>query len=140
MKKYFLKELSGGILFLVGIILILNSFSEITGFAVVGNINFTEGSILGIVLIIAGIYLFAVGNLEKNLGYFEKGAVITDPRKLKKIAKRIGYNGREVKEGYQILNEKGKPVTVIPRHISKGVYFNIREALLTGQSNFRKDY
>lgn len=137
------RKIIGIILFLIGAILIFNSFSGMTGFVVSNLVGKGISSILGFGFIIGGgILLILESRLERNLEDFKnKTAIITDPKKLMKIANRLGYDRRNVKEGCQILNEKGKPITVIPKHsFSKRVYFNIRDALLTGQSNFRKAY
>jgi hypothetical protein len=77
------------------------------------------------------------GNLASEL--LRSRAVITDPKKLIRTAEKMGYDERNVKEGYQILGENGKPLTVIPRHhISNGVSKNILKALSTGESSFRR--
>jgi len=41
----------------LGIFLLLNSFQGITGFSILGNIDKTSGSIVGIVLVIGGLIL-----------------------------------------------------------------------------------
>ena len=84
--------------------------------------------------------LFLAGK-ESNLAkkVLESGAVIQDPTKIKKIARKMGYFGRDVKEGYQVLDQENKPLTVIPRHnISKAVYREIMKSLSTEESSFRR--
>jgi len=113
---------------------------RITG-AVIGT-NFPIGlNFIALVFLIVGLVFFINGGLERNLAQekLESGAVITDPKKIKKIAKKMGYDsGREVREGYEILDDSGKPITVIPNHqLSRGVYKNIMKSLSTGESNFR---
>ena len=145
--KLKLQRIFGGALILTGFIFILNSLSSITGFIISQNLGKGVGSIFGLVFIICGILIFVSsrevkeGNLAKQL--LENGAIVQDSKKLRKIAKKVGkqegYFGREVEEGYQILNKNKKPLTVIPRHnISAGVYRSIMNALVTGESNFRK--
>ena len=111
------KKLIGAVLILTGFIFILNSFSGITGFAVAESVRKIPSSIIGIVLIVGGALVFLRGK-ESNLALEVKksGAIITNPGKLKKIAHEMGYKGRKVKEGYQILDKDGKPLTVIPKH------------------------
>lgn len=142
-----MEKIIGALMFFIGTILILNSFSGITGFVVAESIGKGISSILGFALIVGGILFMAEGREEKEGNLAQKildsGAIILDPRKLRKIAKKISrqqkYFGKEVKEGYQILDANGNPLTVIPHnHISKGVYHNIMEVLATGESNFRK--
>ncbi len=127
------------LLVLFGFIFVFNSLSGITGNIIIEKFDEQVSSIFGLVLILLGLIVFLSG-LEKNLAQevMESGAVITDPRKLRKIATRMGYSGRNVKEGYQILDRAGKPLTVIPRHLKYGTYKSIIEALATGESSFRK--
>lgn len=96
-------------------------------------------NIISLVFLVFGSALFLHGNSLEELAKKIKQA---SPKEIKQIANKMGYHdGREVKEGYQIYNHQGKVLTVIPRHnISPGVYHNIKEALLTGESNFRKRY
>lgn len=133
------RKILGIVLFLIGGFLIFNSFSGMTGFVVAENIEKNISSIIGLMLVIGGIVLFVRGK-EGNLALEIKksGAIITNPKKLRKISNKMGYEGRLVKEGYQVLNN-GRPLTVIPNHnISTGVYRSIINALSTGESNFRK--
>ncbi|MGD9275934.1 MAG: hypothetical protein PVJ67_02065 [Candidatus Pacearchaeota archaeon] len=127
-----------GILFFAfGILLILNSFHGLTGFAIYEKIREAQSSVFGLMFILVGVFLISLGKLEKGLMKLKTG-VITDPNQLKKIARKLGYEGKMVKEGWQVLDEKGKPVTVIPRRVSRGVFYNIRDALRKGESNFRR--
>jgi len=131
----------------MGLILTANSFLiNITGNVVSENIQVTS-SILGLVFIIGGIGLFLSmkeGKLEKTLAQqtLENNSVVTDTKKLKKIARKSGYTiGKTVKEGYPIFDKKNNYITVIPyRHVSIGVSKNILRALATGESSFRKYY
>lgn len=131
--------------FLIGLFLIINhSLMSITGNVINETVQI-GGSILGLIFIIAGAALFLVeGGLEKTLAQIvrESKAVITDPRKLKKIARKSGYTiGREVKEGTKVYDKENHYITVIPRHkISIGVYKNIINSLATGKSSFRQAY
>ena len=135
-------KILGATSFLIGCVFVLNSFFGVTGFIIAEFVGKRTGSLIGLAFIIIGILLFLRGRLEHSLDLFKSRGIITDPKKLKKVAGRIikqrGHSGREVKEGYQILDKRNKPLTVIPRHISKGVYFGIRDALLTGEPNFRR--
>ena len=133
-------------MFFTGIFILVSSQSGMTGNVVSERVS-SVSSILSLVLIVGGILFMAEGREKKEGNLAQKildsGAIITDSRKLRKLANKIakqqGYSGREVKEGYQILDANGNPLTVIPKsHISKGVYYNIMGALATGESNFRK--
>lgn len=134
------QKAAGVILFFIGFIFILNSLSGMTGFAIAESIGKIPSSIIGLIFIIGGILLFVRGK-ESNLALEVKksGAIITDPRRLRKIANKMGYEGRWVKEGYQVLGKNGRPLTVIPNHnISTGVCRSVIDVLSTGKSNFRK--
>jgi hypothetical protein len=131
----------------IGIILIICSMlsvtfnPRITGAAINTNLIFGM-DILSIFFMILGILLLTQFSLEKNLAQqtLQSGAIITDPKKIIKIAKKMGYNSsKKVKEGFQILDDSGKPLTVVPRHhISSGVYRSIMKSLSSGESNFRR--
>lgn len=135
MKRYFL----GWSLVILSVCIFSFNAFKLTG-GVIGV--FSESlNLIAFVFLIVGLTISLREPREGNLAseILRSGAVITDPKKIKKIAGKIGYYGREVKEGYQILDESGKPLTVIPRHhISQGVYRNIMKSLSTGESSFRK--
>lgn len=126
----------------LGIFMMISSFAiflfnpKISG-AVVG-ISYSKLNFVSLVFFIVGMILFAH---KSGLEELTTKKFIDNPQELKRIANKMGYKeGREVKEGYQILY-KGKPLTVIPRHnISPGVYRSIKEALITGEPNFRRRY
>ena len=145
MGKKYLKGL-GVFFLLIGIFAFVLTFNtmNITGNSVLDKIGGSGGYFFGIIFVlIGGMLLMSRANSGKNLAQIakESGAIITDGKKLKKIAKKMGYEGREVKEGYQILDLGGTPLTVIPHHnISSGVYRSIITALATGESSFRKKY
>jgi len=137
------------VLFLIlGFVLILNSsIRNITGNIIEGGINFGD-SLLGLAFISVGLVFFLTkeSELEKkvkedNLAQqvLKIGKIYSKQREFKRIANRMNYSGREFKEGYQILDYNGNPLTVIPKHkISKGVHYSILKALATGESSFRK--
>jgi hypothetical protein len=136
MRKKF--RLLGIGIFFFGVIMTINSL-EITSF-VIGDRLRNTFPIFGIIFMVGGTILFLAGK-ESNLAkkVLESGAVIQDPKKIKKIARKMGYLGRDVKEGYQILDRENKPLTVIPRHnISGAVSKEIMKSLFTGESSFRK--
>jgi len=66
MKK--LNKIIGSFLFIIGMVLIFNSFSGMTGFVVAESIGRHVSSILGFVLIIGGGVLFMIGRLEGIVG------------------------------------------------------------------------
>ncbi len=132
---------------ILGMALILISFLiislniSLTG-AIIGSFRSDYPSIMALAIFIVGIILFLEENrLERNLAsdILKKGGVITDPKEIIHIAVKSGYHGREVKEGYEVLDKYGKPLTVIPhRHISKGVSKEIIKTLATGKSKFKE--
>ncbi len=138
------KKLSGMLLILSACFIVFLNHG-FTG-AVIGLLFSSIGysDLAALVMLVAGILLHLHGNhegtLEKNIAadILKSGAVITDPKKIEKIARKMGYEEKEVKEGHQIIYNN-HPLTVIPRHnISKGVYYSIMKALSSGESNFRK--
>jgi len=134
------KRSVGAFLFLIGVIVLISSQSGITG-NVVSEMVDSVSSVFGLLFIIVGLVLMAYRGLERDLAreIKKRGEVITDPKKLKKVLKKGGYEGRDVKEGYQILDREGNPLTVIPRHnLSRGVFYNILNTLEKGESNFRR--
>lgn len=62
-KKVFLAV--GAVLFLSGVILIINSFSNITGLVIVEEINLQASSIIGILILILGIVFVFFGRERK---------------------------------------------------------------------------
>jgi len=119
---------------------ILISFSNLTLIgAVIGTQKPDILSFVAIAFFIAGIALIIKGRLEDLAKEsLSSRTVITDPRKIRRMSRMMGYKGRNVKEGYQVLND-GIPITVIPNHqVSAGVYRSIMKALSTGESNFRR--
>ena len=65
MKKI-LQSILGILFIFTGIVLILNSFSGITGFVVFENISKNTGSIFGIVFIVVGALLFVIRGEEQR--------------------------------------------------------------------------
>ena len=130
-----------GIVFVVCSMFVVMFNLKITA-AIIGTSLAVGINLLAIILMIWGIVLLSKINLETNLAQqtLQSGAVITNPRKIIKIAKKMGYDsGKEVKEGFQILDDSGKPLTVVPKHhISSGVYRSIMKSLSSGESNFRR--
>ena len=137
-------KLTGVILILIGIILILNSLSGITGFVISESIGTSVSGIIGLAFIIGGVFFLFLSSRKQKEGNLAKmvkdsGTIITNPKKLRKISKQMGYNGMWVKEGYQVLDKNKKRLTMIPHHnISEGVYRSIINALSTGKTSFRK--
>jgi hypothetical protein len=128
------------ILVIIGLVLLVSSLS-ITGNVVSEKIGKTPSSILGLAFIIGGVVLFMArrskeGNLAKQV--LESGAVLSRPRDIKKIARKMGYEivGNK-REGYTVLYEKGR-LTTIPGHISKETFYSIMKALATRKPNLRR--
>jgi hypothetical protein len=130
------KEKFFGILFMIFSLGVLSTNLQFTG-AVVG-ISSRNLNIIALLFLVVGSALFLHGN---NLEELSKKIMQASPKEIARIAHKMGYEGREAKEGLELYNRQGKIFTVIPRHnISTGVRYNLRKELLTGESNFRKRY
>lgn len=148
------KRARGYSLIILGIIVIfLKPITSLTGFAIADNIS----AISNWLFIAIGAGLISIGLLEARGAQegglesalarelLERGGVITRRKKLikevKKIEREMGYSHREVKEGYQVLDRQGAPLTVVPNSpdISIGVYRNVLKALATGTPSFRRE-
>lgn len=138
-------QIVGFIFLILGGILILNTFSGISGYIIIEEIPVSSSGFFGLVFLLVGIILVLMeGGLEK-ITYAQEikasGAIITSPRKLIKIAKKSGYTviKRKGGEGSRVLKPDGSNLTDIPRHnISTNVYRSIITALATGESSYRK--
>ena len=133
-RKFF-----GAILIVVSFLLVsLNTF-KLTG-GVVGVFSLSL-NLIALTFLILGLALSIrrephEGNLATQI--LKSGAVETDSRKLRRIAKESGYEIVFAKEGYQILDKDRKPLTIIPyHHITTGVSKEIIKSLSTGISVFR---
>ena len=125
-----------GILFMIFSLGVLSTNLQFTG-AVVG-ISSGSLNIIALVFLVVGSALFLHGN---NLEDLARKTMQASPKEIARIAHKMGYEGKEAKEGLELYNRQGKIVTVIPHHnISSGVHYQIRKALLTGESNFRQRY
>lgn len=144
MKRVKRKEMLGLLLILGAcFIIILNHGFKTTG-AVIGLLfsSVSYSDFIALIMLVIGILFHIHGgdSLEKNLAadILKSGKMIDKPKEIERIAKKMGYEEREVKEGCQIIYN-GHPLTVIPRHhISPGVYKSIMKALSTGESSFRR--
>jgi len=139
----------GFVSLVVGLILILNSFSRVTGFTIIDSIGEETSSIAGIILFIAGILLLSTSRvaenpLEQKTGEDKKiarirgeieqtlrsGSVGTE-RDLRYIATKLGYNLVEGGNHTSVYNGD-RLVTQIPRHsgdLKKGTYRGILSSL-----------
>ncbi|MEK6819575.1 MAG: hypothetical protein AABY03_00045 [Nanoarchaeota archaeon] len=127
------KRLFGYAAIIIGLFLI--SFpTTITGAVI--ETNFVKGIkiVFGLSFVISGIVL-VISGLERL-----RRARTLNARELKNIAEEMGYRLINVKEGSEVLDENGNPITVIPHHreVSQGTYHGIKKALLSGESNFRR--
>jgi hypothetical protein len=131
-----IKEKFFGISLTISSLVILSFNTSVTG-AVIGisqnNLNF-----ISLILLILGCALFLHGN---NLEDLAKKIKQASSAEIRRIANKMGYKeGREVKEGYQIIYNEN-PLTVIPHHNpSKGVRYSIAKSLITGKPTFRQNY
>lgn len=153
-KRSLEKRALGYSLIILGIIVIfLKPILSITGSALAENIFIVSNwlfIIIGIGLILIGLAEareVQEGELESAIAkeLLRRGGVITKRKQLikevKKIEREMGYSHREVKEGYQVLNRHGAPLTVVPNSpdISVGVYRGVLKALAIGMPSFRRE-
>ena len=151
MKSYTLKIL-GIISFLIGCVFVLNSFSEITGFAITESFGKGMSSILGLVFILGGIVLFLLereskyneiagmvyellgrrgsyGHHTENLGHIERqvsGGGIS-PKEVRKVINKEAEKGRlHTKKGIS-LNQNPKKLGEIIDKFGNRIHKNIRE-------------
>jgi len=94
------RKIIGVVLFLIGAILILNSFSSITGFAVAESIGTSISSILGLVLVVGGIVIFmSRGKEKKELGdLLKRSKVIERKLRFDNISDSLRYTDLKAKE------------------------------------------
>lgn len=69
-KKIF--RIAGAFIALIGIVLILNASSGITGFTILEGIGKTAGYIIGLVLILGGILFYMGGRMSEEAGLSKK--------------------------------------------------------------------
>ena len=108
--------LSGIISIIIGFLFILNSFSGITGFAVFDDLGRGKSSIIGVVLIIAGIVLLSA---RRDYEWGEKGLRSRESlRKHNEEARYYSYrafrqqyhrkpNKEELREFVRVHHERG---------------------------------
>ena len=128
-----------GLALMLSAFLIIISKVAITGAAMgISSINYLD--FIALAFFVSGILFFIHGGIE-NLAAetLKRGGVITSTKEIIHLAKKMGYEGKEVREGYQIINH-GHPLTVIPHHrqLSPGVSRSILKALSSGESSFRR--
>ncbi len=114
MDKQNLKSLSI-VLFSVGVILLLNSFPTITGFAIIKNIQASQSATFGFIFIIGGIFTMLISQKTEKASELERKLKGTDVE-IHTIFVRHGekdksgqltYKGREQARDYgKGLNEK----------------------------------
>jgi hypothetical protein len=137
------KRILGISLFLLGVVLIVVSTSPTPTGAAIGTGQYGNSlSLVGLVLIIGGmVVLMAKAQLE-NLAQevLNSGRHVGKSKELKKISNKMGYSGKNVREGYQVRDEDGNVITVIPNHneINSYVSKSVLKALATGESNYGK--
>ena len=111
----------GAILILTGIVLILNSFSGITGFVVAESLGKSVSSILGLVFVIGGVLVFMSGrSLSEILSDATKTAYGT--LKMRDTPDALRYTDLKVKERY----EEEKPIkkSNYQKFLDKNSYFD----------------
>jgi len=144
MNEKFEKILGAG-LFLLGIVLLASSQTRITG-SVISETAGGVGSVLSLVMIIGGLFLFEAG-LEKKVGgneeikkeiakiYFGR-TKISDYKELSRYAEELGCDVEKIgikDHDYDLVSKNKKKITLIPRddrEITKEVYRGIARDLL----------
>ncbi|HIG94692.1 MAG: hypothetical protein QT05_C0024G0006 [archaeon GW2011_AR13] len=115
--KYLLRKFFGGLFLLIGILLIINSFSTITGFAIVQDLDFSVSSILSMTFIIVGLVLLVLKKpfVPENLAQeaLESNVLPNTRSELINIAKDMRFEVKEDKNGYIILDKYKEPLIKI---------------------------
>ena len=142
MSRKILRTL-GVISFIFGAVLLLNSFSGITGFVIIEDLERNMGSVWGVAFIIVGILLIFVERFERaglekrvektkeELRRIIKSGRIGSYDELRRIASRLGYELKEDGPHIKVYHDRHL-VTEIPRHrkgVATGTYRGIVKAL-----------
>ncbi len=90
-----MKKGIGSILAFIGIVLILNSFSGITGFVIIENINKNVSGIFGFAFFVAGVLLF-LQQQTRGLEVFISNEAIKRSGKDRFIRNNLGAYRREI--------------------------------------------
>lgn len=136
-RKANLRKILGTLIFLMGVVFVLNSFT-ITGNVVMDRVE--EGMSLGfgLILVVVGAALFfltlekRILKLKRKLEQAKKSGQMGSYDDLRRIAKKMDY---ELKEGsrHSEVFHQGQKITEIPRHSGnekKGTYNGIRDSLI----------
>jgi len=91
--KFNIVRFLGVLLFWIGIVFVLNSFTGMSGYAIVDDIGKGEGSILALVFIIGGLVLFLKG-LEEE-AKMVKVRHYTTPSRARRIASSRRFGGEQ---------------------------------------------
>jgi len=122
-----LKKVAGIVLIFVGFLLILNSFSGITGFVISENLEKETGSIFGFILIISGISLLliqgsvSIDDLVEDIHETinkQKQKYKANPRFVKGL-KEIEKSVEEDKDRYYRISSHGKNESHLQKAILK---------------------
>jgi len=114
--KYF-----GVLLIVAGFILLLNSFSGITGFVVFEGVSSRVGGIVGIVLVLGGVGILVSIETRNRKVLQEiddslRSGRIGTYREAERIARKLGYSIAEGKNHMTVYDDEHRVVTQIPRH------------------------
>ena len=128
--KFNKKRFLGILLFWIGVIIILNSFSGITGFVISGNIYKTGFSLIGLVFVIGGLGIFMT-KLEYKLSedIFKK-----NDTQLSKIDS-VNYQEHALKR----MEERKIFPTVIKHALKNGKHYKMKITPAKGESQGATD-
>jgi len=136
MKKRGLQIL-GVLLIIVGGVLILNSFSGITGFVVFGETGQKVGGAVGALLVLGGVLVFVVSEIRHRKVLREIDEALRSGRagtyrEAEQMARKLGYSVEEGGNHMTVYDERHNVVTQIPRHgrdVPTGLYRAILKKL-----------
>lgn len=120
MKKRWFKSI-GILLIVVGGVLILNSFSGITGLVVLEDVGRDVSGILGVVLVLAGLAVFVIADVKhrrvlREIDESLRSGRAGTYREAEHIARRLGYAVEEGANHKTVYDQSHHVVTQIPRH------------------------
>ena len=145
-RGYYYKKFFGIVLMFVGVTLILNSLSGITGFAIAEEIGTEFSSIFGFAILLLGMFLY-VGvepeKVEENLAQelLKKGKIPNRPLELKDIAQKMRYTVRDILDEYQVRDKYGELLVSIPNSpLNEKAARQILKTLVAGEFKPKKKH
>jgi hypothetical protein len=137
------KRVLGYVAVVIGVVMMLNTFSGITGFVAFNEEGGAIGSVIAVLLIISGIVLVMTGRdndggglegeakkiekIKRSIDQEIRSGKVGKYKDLVRYARRIGYDIEEGSE-HMVVEDHGRTITQIPRssgEAKKGTYQSI---------------